>query len=664
VGWITAGVRQIVLVDTENGQVLKRLAIEGMGAIQGPSWSPDGEDIVFSGSVGGITDLYLYNIASDAHTKLTDDKNADFQPVFSPDGRYVAFASDRSPHTDFARLSYAKFQIAVLDLESGELRELDLFGPGVKHINPQFSPDGRFLYFISDVDGFSDVYRVALDSGEVERITKIATAVSGITWAAPAMTVSQETGDLAFSVFDEFQFHVYRLTAQEAERRAELVAVSDPGPGRNLPPMSPRVPSRVAVYLRDYDTGLESPGTYVVEDAKAYKPSLQLDFIGQPTVGVAADNFGTYIGGGVSAYFSDMLGDRFLGVALSAQGTLKDIGGQVFFMNQKRRWNWAVAGGRIPYQYLYWGYGEVEYQGSTYLSQNTTRYRIFLDSATGMLAYPFSLTRRIETNFGFSRYSYDVEQDQYIFNDFGQLIAQRRVSLDELEPKPLNLFQTSVALVGDNSFAAYTSPVRGGRYRFELGTTFGTLNYQTLTADWRRYFSPNLNLTVAVRAMHYGRYNYGPELLDPSIGIRPLFLGYETLIRGYAYESLNYRECGQTEDGSCPVFDRLFGQRLAVGNVEVRIPFIGSEQFGLINLPYIPMEVVAFTDVGVAWDNENPVEDWGFVRSSAKRVPLWSSGFSSRFNLLGIFIFEAYWAYPWQRPEKGGHWGFVLAPGW
>jgi Tol biopolymer transport system component len=658
------GDNQIVLVDSEEGRVFKRIAIEGMGAIQGPSWSPDGEDIVFSGSMGGITDIYVYNLAADAHTKLTDDKNADFQPVFSPDGRYIAFASDRSPETDFTRLSYAKFQIALLDLETGQTRNLDIFGPRVKHINPQFSPDGRYIYFLSDVDGFSDVYRVAVDSGEVERITKVATAVSGITWAAPAMTVSQETGDIAFSVFDEFEFHVYKLTAQEAEGRAELVAISEPGPGRNLPPISPTVPSRVAVYLRDYDTGLESPGTYVVEDARDYHPSLQLDFIGQPTVGVAADNFGTYIGGGVSAYFSDMLGDRFLGVALSAQGTLKDIGGQVFFLNQKRRWNWAVAGGRIPYQYLYWGYGEVEYQGNTYLSQNTTRYRIFLDSATGMLAYPFSLTRRIEGNFGFSRYSYDVEQDQYIFNDFGQLIAQRRVSLDELEPKPLNLFQSSVAFVGDNSFAAYTSPVRGGRYRFEVGTTFGTLNYQTITADWRRYFSPNLNLTVAVRAMHYGRYNYGPELLDPSIGIRPLFLGYETLIRGYAYESLNYRECGQTDDGTCPVFDRLFGQRLAVGNVEVRIPFIGSEQFGLINLPYIPMEVVAFTDVGVAWDNENPVEDWGFVRSSAKRVPLWSSGVSSRFNLLGIFILEAYWAYPWQRPEKGGHWGFVLAPGW
>jgi hypothetical protein len=37
---------------------------------------------------------------------------------------------------------------------------------------------------------------------------------------------------------------------------------------------------------------------------------------------------------------------------------------------------------------------------------------------------------------------------------------------------------------------------------------------------------------------------------------------------------------------------------------------------------------------------------------------------SARFNLLGFMILEAYYAYPWQRPHKGWHWGFQLAPAW
>ena len=657
------GDNQMVLVDAGDGDVEKRVSIEGMGAMQGPSWSPDGENLVLSGSKGGITDLFLYNVASETTTRLTEDKNADFQPTFSPDGRLIAFTSDRSPATDFVRLSYAKFQLALLDLETGEIRELDIFGPKVKHINPQFSPDGRHLYFIADVDGFSNIYRIELETGLIDRITNIATAVSGITWSAPAMTMAQKTGDLAFSVFDEFEFHIYKLTQEEANKRAVRVAITEPGPGRNLPPASPVTQSRVESYLADYDTGLEPPQTYVVEDAEEYKSSLALDFIGQPTVGVAADNFGTYIGGGASAYFSDMLGDRFLGVALSAQGTLKDIGGQVFYLNQKNRWNWGYAAGRTPYQYLYYGYGVTEVDGQIYNSLNTVRQRIFLDSFSGLVAYPFSLTRRLEADLGFTRYSFDIEQDEIIYDAFGRIIGQRRTQLDEQEPDPLNLVTASIALVSDNSFGAFTSPVRGGRSRFEIEQTFGSARYQTAILDWRRYYSPNLNLTFAVRGLHYGRYNYSEELLNNQ-WINPIFLGYETFIRGYSWESFNQKECGTATNGDCPAFDRLFGQRIGVANFELRVPFIGTEQFGLITLPYIPMELMAFTDVGVAWDNENPVEDWSFVRSNSQRVPLWSTGVGARFNILGFMILEAYYAYPWQRPEKGAHWGFNLAPGW
>ena len=655
------GDNELVVADAGDGDVQRRIAVDGIGAMQGPSWSPDGQQIVFSGSAGGITDIYLYDLSSDVTTKLTNDKNADFQPVFSPDGRQIAFVTDKAPDTNFDLLKYSKFQLALLDLQTGRQTTLQIFGDKVKHINPQYSPDGKYLYFISDWDGFSDIYRLELEAGNVERITNVATGVSGITWSSPAMTVAQESGEIAFSVFDEFEFHVFTLTPEQMDERAEFVVAVEPGPGRNLPPMSPRVPSMVSSYLSDAETGLEPPGTYLVEDAEPFNSHLQLDYVGQPSIGVGADNFGTYLGGSASAYFSDMLGDRFLGVAVAAQGTFKDIGGQFMYLNQKNRWNWGYGAGRIPYQYLYYTYGTLQSGGVTYDVLAQRRYRLYNDYAAGLLAYPFSTTRRLEANVGFSRYSVDIEEDQILYQG-GIPVDTRRVQLDSLEYDPFNIVQASVALVGDNSFTAFTSPVRGGRYRFEVATAFGTARYQTITADYRRYFSPNLNFTLAVRGLHYGRYNYTTDLVSNSF-IRPLFLGYETLIRGYAWESFDANECGGTTDGSCPTFDRLFGQRLAVGNIEARVPFIGTDQFGLINLPYVPVELVAFTDVGIAWDNEHPA-DWTFSRSSTARVPLVSSGLSARFNILGILILEAYYAYPWQRPLKGWHWGFNLAPGW
>jgi outer membrane protein assembly factor BamA len=380
-------------------------------------------------------------------------------------------------------------------------------------------------------------------------------------------------------------------------------------------------------------------------------------------LGAGADQFGTYIGGSASAFFSDMLGDRKLGVAVQASGTVKDIGAQVAYLNSSKRWNWGYSVSRIPYQYQYYGWTQVDDgAGGTLDALALTRYRIFSDNVMGMVSYPFSMTRRLEANLGFNRYSFDLEQDQILY-DGNFRVGQRRVQLDDQEPDALNLFEATLAYVGDNSFTAFTSPVRGGRFRLALTTTHGTVNYQTLNVDYRRYFSPNRNLTVALRGLHIGRYNYGTDFLE-SQAFYPFFLGYETLMRGYAYESFESRECGQTNDGSCPVFDRMRGQRLGVANLEFRVPFIGTDQFGLINLPYIPMELVAFTDVGIAWDDENPVDSWSFRTSSTERVPLFASGVGARFNLLGVLILEAYYAYPFQRPDKGWHWGFNLAPGW
>lgn len=48
----------------------------------------------------------------------------------------------------------------------------------------------------------------------------------------------------------------------------------------------------------------------------------------------------------------------------------------------------------------------------------------------------------------------------------------------------------------------------------------------------------------------------------------------------------------------------------------------------------------------------------------AERIPVFSTGGGIRMNLLGAPILEIHYVYPWQRPEKRGHFGFVLAPGW
>jgi hypothetical protein len=408
-------------------------------------------------------------------------------------------------------------------------------------------------------------------------------------------------------------------------------------------------------------------------EAEDYSSGLSLDYLGQPSIGVGADGYGQYVGGGTSAYFSDMLGNKALAVQLQAQGTFKDIGGTAFYADFTNRWNWGLGGGRIPYLLPFFNYGSDaggDYLGFFY-------YRLFVSTAMGQLQYPFSSTQRVEFGIDATRYSYDLEVDKF-YTDFstGVVYGRERESIPGCAesadafctPEPLVAYTGSAAVVGDNAFFGFVSPIRGERYRFEVQQTLGSMDYTTVVADYRRYFQPSLDLTIGLRALHFGRY--GIKSTDSSFnffgggGITPLFLGYETLVRGYAVESIDAAECqGDGLGIACPAVDRLIGNRIAVSSMEVRIPLLGVEQYGLINFPFVPTELVLFTDAGVAWDSDKPpVLEWS--RSGSERVPVVASGVSARMNILGILIFEAYYAYPWQRPLKGWHWGFQLAPGW
>jgi len=687
------GDNSIVIIDTDDGDTERRIKPAGIGALNHPAWSPDGRYMAFTGIRGGISDLFLYDLETDELTQLTDDRYADFHPDWSPDGRTLAFSSDRGPETDFETLEYSTFRLATIDVATREVEVLDLF-ESARHSTPQYAPDGESIYFVSDQDGFSDIYNVELASRTVRRLTRVVTGVSGITPMSPALSVADQTGEIAFSIFSE-GFGIHTLPAEAGGLRADALIDEADIRGRTLPPAEPDRFSRVADYLADPITGLPPQDVYRTSEASDYSPSLALDFIGQPSIGVGvADRFGTSIGGGASAFFSDMLGNKLLGVSLQAQGTFQDIGGAVQYADIGDRWNWGGQVSRIPFLLL--GFRRGQEDGSQFLGQ--VRQRIFVSSVSGTVAYPFSQTRRLEFNGGLTRYSYDVEEDRFFLDPSGNFFTDvERVDIDRdcsdlregddpldrnvlCKPDALNLAQVSAAYVGDAAFFAFVGPVRGERFRFEIQQTFGSENFTQGIADYRRYHQVDRNLTLAWRGLHLGRYGSG---LDDDLGgsqlggrlnqvnvIQPFFLGFESLIRGYAFESFDNDECFasllETTDPetSCPALSRLFGQKLALLNLEARVPLLGVEEFGLINFPFLPTELLVFQDAGLAWTDADEVEFELNTSTNARRVPVFSTGVGARTNILGFLVLESYFAYPWQRPDKGWHWGFHIAPAW
>jgi Tol biopolymer transport system component len=671
------GANEIAILDTKSTDVERRIKLGPIGAVSHVTWSPDGQSLVFSGQKGGISDLYLMDLASGSVKQLTDDKYGDIQPTFSPDGKTIAFSSDRSPLTDFQQLKYGPLQLATYDLATGKVTVLPGFPRG-KHINPQYSPDGQDLFFISDQDGVPDVYREHLADGQLFRITHVATGISGITTISPAISVSRKTGQMLLDVFYDQGQQIRSLDASlTVGVPATAATVAE---GAQLPPPQV-VRSLVSGYLADATTGLPTGNDFSVE---RYRSEFSLDAIGQPSLGVTAGGpFGTGVAGGISMIFGDQLSDRQIFAAIQANGTIKDIGGALQYYNLKNRWNWGAGVQHIPYLT---GYVYLQDESPTTYSVNQLLQRIYIDQAQLFMQYPFTMTRRFEFSSNLTRYGFDSQLFKTTFDDATNAIVDEQVtSGSDSTYRPVWFAEPSVALVGDNSFSAFTSPVQGERYRLQYTLTTGSVTYQTGLLDYRHYFFVR-PFAFAFRGMSIGRYGNGAEDVNTTW---PIYLGEETLIRGYGYGSFTGDECVGANTGpaisGCPAFDRLFGSKVAVANAEFRIPLFGTEGFGLLNFPYLPTEVSPFFDAGVAYTNaQGP--DLRFATSDntvpagcnavaansqiqayypcTSRIPVFSTGVSFRFNLMGYAIMEAYLAHPFQRPTKNWIWGFQLAPGW
>lgn len=664
------GKSKLMAVDVTNGRTLFVEAMGDISEFANIAWAPDGETVAFSGLKNGYSDLYLYNLTTKELTQLTNDRYSDFQPSFSWDGRKIVFSTDRVSLQGDSREANIPMNLAVYDLETKEITNIDVF-PGANNLNPQFSADNTQIYFLSNGDGFRNMYRYTLSDGKTERMTEYFTGISGITEYSPALSLSAND-DVVYSYYRRNEYSVYNAKVADfepVEVNPDIVNFE----AAMLPPPENLGIDIVNANLSNFNLFQRIADSQI--DSVPYRPNFKLDYLANSGMGMAVGSrYGAGISSGIQGMFSDILGQNQIFAALSINGEIYDFGGQVAYINQKSRINWGGAISHIPYMSGFSAYGSrpaYDENGDIVGIPSFETYiiRTFQQQAEAFGAYPFSRHHRFEMGAAIARYSYRIDN---WWQDYIGRGGRDKISNEEASRifggnfDAFTIQQTNASFVGDNAVFGIAAPLQGYRYRVGAEKYFGDYNFTAYTFDLRKYnrFRP---VTIAARAYTYMRAGRDEDALYP------LFLGYPHLIRGY--ESASFRN-----NASAFNFNSMMGTRIAVFNFEVRLPFTGPERLAAIRSNMLFSDLNLFFDAGLAWNSDSKVAFRSTPRLLGQRdnpldptqpidvyerIPALSAGVSLRVNLFGALILEPYYAFPFQRTDlEFGTFGLNFAPGW
>ena len=669
------GRNRMLVVEVPSGNILNDISMGKAEQFSNLSWSPDGKQIVFQGLSEGQVDLYTYNFETKTIKQLTNDKYSDNQPSFSRDGKKIIFSSDRTTY-DQSLSEEITFNLAEYDLATGKVTDIKVFN-GANNLNPQYSSDGSQVYFLSNRDGFRNMYRYTLSNGKLEQMTDLFTGICGITEYSPALSISNNN-DIVYSYYRAQKYAIYNSKATDFQP-----VTVDPGSTNFDVAMLP--PTR-AVGVDLINSNLNNFLAYrkIPRDSiktTAYKPKFKLDYLASNGVGVSASAFGTGLASGIQGVFSDILGRNQIYAGAAVNGEIYDFGAQILYINQKGRWNFGGGISHIPYQFANYNVVATTYtaNGKT-IPATEQRYdliRIFQDQISVFTSYPVSKNTRVEFGGGASEYYYRVDRYSTLYDSLGNILnyAKTHISNSAYNADPLNggtmlkpftIYQINTSLVGDNSFFGVASPLSGFRYRLEAEYDMGTYQFFAPTVDLREYVRV-APVTFAARFYGYGRFGN-------STGLYPLYLGYPFLIRGYEAQTF-YNANGKPSNGF--TIDQLTGTRTAVANFEVRLPFTGPEKLSQIKSRFFFSELNFFFDAGLAWNAGNQIKfqtapdrigtdaNGNSLYNTNQRVPALSTGVSLRVNIFGYFVLEPYLAMPLNRNDVSKPvFGIGFTPGW
>jgi dipeptidyl aminopeptidase/acylaminoacyl peptidase len=179
--------------------------LKPFGGMEQIDWSPDGNIVAYTSkkktgkeyTISTNSEIYFYNLDNGKTTNITEGMMGyDVAPVFSPDGKYVAWES-------MERDGYEsdKNRLYIMEIASGEKTYATKdFDQNVGSLT--WTPDSKSIYFTSDVQGTFQIYRYTLKNGKIDQITSGLHDYNSVTLAGNMLIGSKQTMALPTELFE------------------------------------------------------------------------------------------------------------------------------------------------------------------------------------------------------------------------------------------------------------------------------------------------------------------------------------------------------------------------------------------------------------------------------------------------------------------------------
>lgn len=422
----------IYIMDVNTGKLIDRLKLD-LDAVYSPDWSPSEDVICFVGLKNGASDIYLYDLYKRKLIRLTNDRYDERDPSWSPSGDLIAFTSDRGELG-------GKYALFTMKSDGSGVNQLSFRSDLVS--SPTWDETGKFLAFISDLNGVPNIYLLDIETNGYTQLTDALTGITAIHWVG---------NKLVFSGFKNVGWDLYTMR-DPLEFAGELV-------------------------YAEVEPATEEEFNFGSTKREVEKYGLRFT----PDWMVGGISYSTAYGlsGQTEIAISDILGNHQIYLVSDLIQNIEESNFFLAYWYLPKRIDYGFAIFQQKYYYLLLN------EGTDILSER--EYGI-----ASLISYPFDKFRRVDFQFD----SYLRERTLYEYQ-LGAWWAYGREKRLVLIPY--------LSLVYDNTLFGTTGPIDGLRYNITYGKSIGissdALCFEVLMGDARKYWKLTDRYSFATRLL-------------------------------------------------------------------------------------------------------------------------------------------------------------------